>query len=110
MCFEGTYCGSTLEYPHLVDAEIDNPWEDDVIDFNTNNFNNLLSTMVLIFESLTLEGWSTHLKYLVDSGQLILASTFFFLIIAFGSYFMINLILAVIMSSFSRFESKEIEN
>ena len=65
--------------------------------------------MVLIFETLTLEGWSSKLKYLVDSGQLILGSSFFFIIIAFGSYFIINLILAVIMSSFSRFENKEIE-
>jgi len=94
----------------LINVEIDEPWNDEIIEFNTNNFNNLLNTIVLIFETLTLEGWSIQLQKLVDSGQIFLAPSFFMIVIAFGSYFMINLILAVIMASFTKFENREIEN
>ena len=93
----------------MVSADIDNPWDDELIDFNANNLNNLANTMVMIFETLTLEGWSYQVKRLVDSGHIILAPSFFLLVISFGSYFMINLILAVIMGSFSKFENREIE-
>lgn len=108
-CRPGTFCGSPLTYPLELSAELDNPWYDPIIYYNTNNYNNLLNTIVLIFETLTLEGWSKQLKNLVDAGQTILAPSFFLIIIAFGSYFMINLILAVIMGSFSKFEQREIE-
>ena len=94
----------------MINVEIDEPWNDEIIEFNTNNFNNLLNTIVLIFETLTLEGWSIQLQKLVDSGQIFLAPSFFMIVIAFGSYFMINLILAVIMASFTKFENREIEN
>ena len=46
---------------------------------------------------------------LMESGQEVEAVAFYLLQIAFGSYFILNLILAVIMGSFSKFEQKEIE-
>ena len=53
-CAQGTFCGSPLEYPELVSWDIDDPWNDPVIKYNSNNFNNLLNTMVLIIETLSL--------------------------------------------------------
>ena len=46
---------------------------------------------------------------LIESGTWVEAALFYILQIAFGSYFILNLILAVIMGSFSKFEQKEIE-
>jgi hypothetical protein len=45
----------------------------------------------------------------MDSGDSIITVSFFMLQITFGSYFILNLILAVIMGSFTKFENKEIE-
>jgi hypothetical protein len=46
---------------------------------------------------------------LFDAGEQTLGVVFYMCLIAFGSYFILNLILAVIMGSFSKFESQEIE-
>lgn len=107
-CKQGTYCGSPLEYPEL-DPLIDDPWEDPVISHNTINFNNIFVAIVTIFEALTLEGWSIQMAMLFDAGEQTLGVIFYMCLIAFGSYFILNLILAVIMGSFSKFESQEIE-
>jgi hypothetical protein len=65
---------------------------------------------VTIFEALTLEGWSTQMTNLSDSGNGNLSTVFYILLVTFGSYFILNLILAVIMGSFTKFEKQEIEN
>ena len=49
------------------------------------------------------------MENLVDSGNGELAVIFYLLVVAFGSYFILNLILAVIMGSFTKFEKQEIE-
>lgn len=73
--------------------------------YNTVNYNNIIVAMVTIFEALTLEGWSTQMFFLIDAGEMNLSIGFYLLLIAFGSYFILNLILAVIMGSFSKFEA-----
>lgn len=75
--------------------------------YNTLNFNNLFNAMVVIFEAITLEGWSTQMFNLIDSGNGTFSVVFYLLIVAFGSYFIVNLILAVILGSFSKFENQE---
>ena len=77
--------------------------------YNAINFNDLYRAVVCVFETLTMEGWSTQMINLMESGQEVEAVLFYLLQIAFGSYFILNLILAVIMGSFSKFEQKEIE-
>jgi hypothetical protein len=83
----------------------DEPWHDEVIMYNTVNFNNLLTGIVTVFEALTLEGWSTQMENLLFSGSGGLAIVFYILVVTLGSYFILNLILAVIMGSFTKFEN-----
>ena len=73
--------------------------------YNTINFNNLPNAISAIFEALTLEGWSTQMYFLIDTGNGPLAVAFYLLLVIFGSYFILNLILAVIMGSFTKFEN-----
>ena len=49
--------GINEEAPRL-DPLMDDPWNDPLISYNTVNFNELWSTMILVFETLTLESWS----------------------------------------------------
>jgi hypothetical protein len=83
----------------------DDPWRDELIHYNTLNFNNLANSISAIFEALTLEGWSTQMYFLMDTGNGSLAVGFYLLLVIFGSYFILNLILAVIMGSFTKFEN-----
>lgn len=58
MCSNGTYCGSPFEY-NTLDPLLDDPWNDEMILYNTVNYNNILNAAITIFEALTLEGWSS---------------------------------------------------
>ena len=114
-CDDGTFCVSPINYDshakHLSGNFYDyDPWRDEKILYNSVNFNNILVAVVAVFEALTLEGWSIQMENLVDSGVGELAVIFYLLVVAFGSYFILNLILAVIMGSFTKFEKQEIEN
>ena len=112
-CDYGTFCTTPINYDleHLSGDFYDyDPWRDEIILYNSVNFNNILVAVVAVFEALTLEGWSTQMENLVDSGVGELAIIFYLLVVAFGSYFILNLILAVIMGSFTKFEKQEIEN
>lgn len=105
-CRDGTFCGQPIEFG--LPPDIDDPWHSAVLNFNAQNHDNLLNAMVMIFEALTLEGWSYQMYNLVDSGHGTISVTFYILVIGFGSHFILNLILAVIMGSFTKFENQEI--
>ena len=47
--------------------------------------------------------------FMMDTGSGAIAICFYLLLVVFGSYFILNLILAVIMGSFTKFENQEIE-
>lgn len=47
------------------------------------------------------------MNFLIDTGNGSIAVTFYLLMVIFGSYFILNLILAVIMGSFTKFENQE---
>jgi hypothetical protein len=87
---------------------MDEAWDDPGIRYDAVNFNDLLSAGGMIFEALTLEGWAEQLYNLQDAGHGTFAVFFYLMLVAFGSYFVLNLILAVIMASFSKQENQEI--
>jgi voltage-dependent calcium channel L type alpha-1D len=85
----------------------DDPWSDPLIVYNTVNFNNIMFAIFAIFEALTLEGWSIQMFMLQESNLMNakIAMFFYLILVIFGSYFILNLILAVIMGSFTKFEN-----
>jgi hypothetical protein len=109
VCRDGTFCGSPLNYTG-IDPMMDDPWNDITIDYNTVNFNDLWGSMMLIFEALTLEGWSVSMRRQMSAGSGMLAIPFFLLMIIFGSFFVLNLNLAVIMANYSRYDQQTKED
>ena len=73
---------------------------DELIHFDISNFNHLLWSMVTIFVMITLEGWSQTMYNLSDATTSWMAITFCILLVVVGSFFLLNVILAVIMESF----------
>ena len=62
---------------------------------NTFSFDNLLYSVMNIFQIITLEGW-TDMMYLVRDAEDTLAyDMLFVLIVLFGAYFVMNLMIAV---------------
>ena len=89
-----------------MDPLVDDPWNDKLIDYNTVTFNTLWSSMVTVFEALCLSGWSIQMARQIDAGNGMIAIPFWLLLIFFGSYFILNLNLAVIMDSYTKYEIK----
>lgn len=63
--------------------------------------------MITVFEALSLEGWSNQMYNLMDTGNYWLGIVYYLFIVSFGSYFILNLILAVIMGSFTKYENDQ---
>jgi voltage-dependent calcium channel L type alpha-1D len=58
-------------------------------------------SMISIFQILTLEGWTNMMYNFMDVNESnILVVIYFCLVVLFGSFFAMNLILAAIMDSF----------
>ncbi len=78
----------------------ENITDNQLIDYGFLNFDNLGVGVIQVFRIVTLEGWSQIMYNYMDSVGLF-SSLFFPLLVLVGSYFMLNLFLAVIMETFS---------
>lgn len=70
-------------------------------DNGVTNFDNIFYAFLGVFQNITLEGWSDTQKYYEMSSG-IFAIVFFIPSVFIGAFFLLNLTLAVINSSFSR--------
>jgi hypothetical protein len=66
-----------------------------------------MGASVTILQSLTLVGWSKFLYNLMDAGNPWLGLIFYYLIVLLGAYFILNLILALILSNFLHFQKEQ---
>ena len=83
-CLPGQFCGKTDENPN----------------YNVTNFDNILYAMLLVFQTVTMEGWTSNM---IDM-ELAVASwtiAYFYPIVFIGGFFLLNLTLAVIKSKFT---------
>ena len=61
----------------------------------TFNFDNILWSMLNIFQIITLEGWTSMMYIVRDAEYTKVFDLFFLLCVLFGSYFVLNLMIAV---------------
>jgi hypothetical protein len=97
-CKKGTYCGSPNEYGLSLDS--DNLSSDSIINYGFLHFDDIGIGILSIFRVVTLEGWSYVMYNYMDSVGLF-SSFYFPLVVLLGSFFLLNLFLAVIMETFS---------
>ena len=88
-------CGSPNDY--LIEHEDDNIDSKFYMGYGTITFDNIFLSMVLVFQSLTRQGWSQHMYNLMDSYNAIFSATYFMFIIIVGAFFLLNFILAAII-------------
>ena len=123
MCPNNYTCGSPtmsnsmnpmeLPYNYTAPLMLTEAYEnDELIAYNIANFNQLLWSMETIFVMITLEGWTGLMYNLSDASMSWMAVAFCILLVVVGSFFLLNVILAVIMDSFDRVDSMQdiIEN
>ena len=83
-CKAGFFCGKTNENPN----------------FGVTNFDNLLYSLLVVFQSVTLEGWSVIMVDVQKTFN-ILSLLFFIPLVFIGAFFLLNLTLVVIKSKFT---------
>jgi hypothetical protein len=83
-CPDGYFCGKTNQNP----------------DYGVTNFDNIGYSILVVFQSVTLEGWSVIMN-MVQKAFNIIALAFFIPLVFIGAFFLLNLTLVVIHSKFS---------
>ncbi|CBN75915.1 similar to sodium channel, voltage-gated, type IX, alpha isoform 5 [Ectocarpus siliculosus] len=70
-------------------------------------FDNIFVAFLTIFQSITLEGWSDILYQVKDCSRPVLADLFFIVLVLWGAFFTLNLLLAVLENNFSQGKEEE---
>jgi voltage-gated sodium channel len=80
--------------------QIDDVTEWDFIQYGYFNFDNIGTSVMSVFRVITLEGWTSVMYNYLDSSG-VLAGIYFPVVVVIGSFFLLNLFLAVIMQTFT---------
>lgn len=67
----------------------------------TTNFDNVLYAILMVFQVITLEGWTTNIMQYVEQSVATWTIAYFVPIVFVGAFFLLNLTLAVIKSKFT---------
>lgn len=70
-------------------------------------FDNIGIALLAIFQAITLEGWTTIMYHTMDVYSPVVSGAYFIVLVLFGSFFLLNLTLAVIWDNFSKGQSEE---
>jgi len=97
-------CGSPADF--RLNLATDDAESEELIMYNIINFDNFLNSMRSIFVAITLEGWVLMMYNYSDASSPLLSSLFFILLVVFGSFFALNLVLAEVMCSFDEQEQE----
>lgn len=93
-CPEDRYCHAPLD--GNLAMEIDDVANQELIDYGITVFDNLGIGLVTVFQMITLEGWTKIMYNLMDSNIAWMAILFSVLLVVIGSFFLLNVILAVL--------------
>ena len=93
-------CGSWLDDYGEDPRELDEPEQIELILFDAINFNNIGLSMLTIFQTMLLSGWTPHMYNFMDATSAVGSAIFFILVVVLGNFIAMNLVLAQIMFSF----------
>lgn len=93
-CPADTFCKQPADAG--LGAEIDVPINQELIVYNMMGFDHLGWAMLTIFQMITLEQWTTVMYLLMDSNIWWMAVIFAVSLVLIGSFFLLNVILAVL--------------
>merc|ERR1719261_216267 len=102
---ESRVCGNEREAIAAGNMTTMSPWPED-FNFGITTFDNMGRATLTIFQCITMEGW-TPVMYNVQDAYSPWASVYFLTLTIFGSFFLLNMVLAVIWDKFSQFHKKQ---
>ncbi|KAA0147079.1 hypothetical protein FNF31_07654 [Cafeteria roenbergensis] len=112
-CGAGRFCGSN--YDSVQNARFANTALteagnfDGSLNWGLTTFDHIFLGVSAIFQSITMEGWTDIMYMVMDSYNGVAAGVYFVVLILFGSFFLLNLLLAVISEQFNESQKLELE-
>lgn len=100
-------CGTVYEKAGLDPIEYDDIRNIELIMYGIPGFDNVGQGFLTIFQVLTLESWVYLMYNYTDTGSGIISVIFFVMVVLLGAFFTMNLVLAIIVDSFSNFAERE---
>jgi hypothetical protein len=114
-CPAGSHCGSDFDEfgnSRFTTARAKNQrssvYQED-FDWGFNHFPNFFEACITIFQCITLEGWSPIMYRVMDAYDPVLAVSYFVILILFGAFCVVNLVLSVLWDSFVNNQRDKIE-
>ena len=99
-CPDGTYCGHPEKYG--ISLEEDGVNDDVFINYGITSFDNIGKALLTEFQIITNDNWAITMYNLMDTEIAWLAALYFCFLVIFGSFFLVNIVLAVILESFTK--------
>ena len=90
--------GNPIDF--AISLKDDDVYRNSVIQYGVGVFDNIFQSLFTVFQMISMDSWTLIMFNLMDGGQTWMAIIYSHIIIVFGSFFLLNLILAVIMQAF----------
>ena len=78
------------------------------IDYGFTNFNNLLTSLVTIFQIMTKEGWTSIMYNIMDTERNWIVCFYVIFLVVIAAFFLLNLIVAILSDSLGNYEERKI--
>ena len=88
--------------------EYKNELELKAFNFGLTKFDNILYSLLSVFQASTTEGWSSIMSMLMDGHNYYVSLIYFVLCVVVNYYFMLNLIVAVLLYNFSKARQQDL--
>ena len=98
-------CATVYEHYGVDPDEYDGIRDIDLIMYGIPGFDNVMQGFLTIFQILTLESWVYLMYNYTDTGSGVISVIYFILVVLLGAFFTMNLVLAIIVDSFDKFDS-----
>lgn len=111
-CRTGTWCGSNYDVigqPRFNNEGLELATFVPALNWGFTNFDTMPAALLTIFQMITMEGWTDVMYQVQDAHNSVVAAFYFIFLILFGSFFLLNLTLAVIWDNFSMGSKEEDE-
>eukprot|EP00927_Polykrikos_kofoidii_P025416 TRINITY_DN22831_c0_g1_i1.p1 TRINITY_DN22831_c0_g1~~TRINITY_DN22831_c0_g1_i1.p1 ORF type:complete len:2622 (-),score=470.03 TRINITY_DN22831_c0_g1_i1:58-7023(-) len=117
-----TTCGSSLAddklySPSQFNVSLQginlNDWQEEVVSETFNwgltNYDQIGSASLVVFQVVTMEGWVDIMYMLQDASSTVAAFTYFLFLVVIGSFFLLNVTLAIVWDAFAAIQNKDAE-
>lgn len=98
ICPSNYTCGSPTDFG--IALENDGLYSNELAYFGIYSFDNAGKALLTIHQMVTVDGWYTYMSNLADTDTPFLGILYSFIVIVIGSFYLMNLILAVIIQAF----------